>query len=220
MLEITRRAWTPALDGAPWDDEIARQKELARAVALFVESFAFLQKIGSPSPIGIVSGLAGFAALALGQGQFGRAAQLYGAAEAVRAAADVGLAPIACAECERNIATLRRRLDDITFARAWAEGRAMTYEAAVAYALEAGLYSGEALPWLAAVAAEPVETLTPRELEILRLIAEGLSNREIACAIIMSVGTIKWYTGQIYSKLQVRGRTQAIARARAVGLLP
>lgn len=67
--------------------------------------------------------------------------------------------------------------------------------------------------------AEPLESLTVRELEILRRVANGLSNQEIAYALHMSVGTIKWYTGQIYSKLQVRSRTQAIARARDLGLL-
>jgi LuxR family maltose regulon positive regulatory protein len=61
--------------------------------------------------------------------------------------------------------------------------------------------------------------LNARELEVLRLVADGLSNREIAQRLIMSPGTIKWYTSQIYSKLQVRGRTQALARARELRLL-
>jgi LuxR family maltose regulon positive regulatory protein len=63
------------------------------------------------------------------------------------------------------------------------------------------------------------EPLSERELEILRLIAEGLSNQAIADRVILSLGTIKWYSGQIYSKLDVRTRTQAIARARALKLL-
>jgi predicted ATPase/DNA-binding CsgD family transcriptional regulator len=62
------------------------------------------------------------------------------------------------------------------------------------------------------------EPLSERELEILRLIAEGLTNQAIADRLILSLGTIKWYTGQIYSKLDVRTRTQAIARARALKL--
>jgi LuxR family maltose regulon positive regulatory protein len=64
-----------------------------------------------------------------------------------------------------------------------------------------------------------VEPLSERELEILRLIAEGLTNQAIADCLILSLGTIKWYTGQIYSKLGVRTRTQAIARARALKLI-
>lgn len=79
-----------------------------------------------------------------------------------------------------------------------------------------------ARPESAPVAATPglADLLRERELEILRFIAEGLSNQEIAQRLVMSVGTIKWYTGQIYSKLAVRGRTQAIARARELKLLP
>ena len=180
------------------------------AVALFVESFALLQKFGTP--LGIASGLTGFAALAQSQGQLGRATRLFGAAEALRASAGTRLAPVAHAEFDRNTVALRAQLGEAPFAAAWAEGQAMTRAAAVAYALDAA-------PTLA-TPSELVEPLTARELEILRLIAEGLSNREIACQLSMSVGTIKWYTGQIYGKLQVRGRTQAIARARAVGLLP
>jgi ATP/maltotriose-dependent transcriptional regulator MalT len=65
-----------------------------------------------------------------------------------------------------------------------------------------------------------VEALTEREQEVLHLIAEGYANQAIAEALTLSLGTIKWYTTQIYSKLAVRGRTQALARARELRLLP
>src|SRR5262245_24314069 len=64
-----------------------------------------------------------------------------------------------------------------------------------------------------------VERLTQRELEILRLIADGLSNGEIAERLVITLGTAKWYTKQIYSKLNVGSRTQAVALARTAGLL-
>jgi predicted ATPase/DNA-binding CsgD family transcriptional regulator len=63
-----------------------------------------------------------------------------------------------------------------------------------------------------------VEPLSARELEILHLIAEGLSNREIAQKLFLSLETIKWHNRQIYSKLGVNNRTQAVARAREFGL--
>ena len=63
------------------------------------------------------------------------------------------------------------------------------------------------------------EALSSRELEIVRLLAEGLSNREIAKHLILSLDTIKWYNNQIYSKLAVGSRTQAVAKARNNGLL-
>ena len=63
------------------------------------------------------------------------------------------------------------------------------------------------------------DALTARELEILRLVAAGKTNREIARQLIYSLGTVKWYTSRIYSKLQVKNRIQAVAYARDMGLL-
>ena len=65
-----------------------------------------------------------------------------------------------------------------------------------------------------------VEPLTGRELELLRLIDAGLSNGAIAERLVITVGTVKWYLNHLYAKLAVRGRTEALARARALGLLP
>jgi predicted ATPase/DNA-binding CsgD family transcriptional regulator len=64
-----------------------------------------------------------------------------------------------------------------------------------------------------------VEPLTARELEVLQLIADGLTNQQIAEELILSVGTVKFYTGQIYGKLQVHSRTQAVARGRELNML-
>jgi len=61
-------------------------------------------------------------------------------------------------------------------------------------------------------------SLTARELEVLGHIADGLSNREIAHELTLTLGTVKWHTRQIYNKLGVNSRTQAVAHAQAVGL--
>src|SRR5262249_200544 len=61
--------------------------------------------------------------------------------------------------------------------------------------------------------------LSKRAAEILRLLAEGMSDREIAERLVMTVGTVKWYNRQIYRTLGVGSRTQAIASAKARGLL-
>ena len=64
-----------------------------------------------------------------------------------------------------------------------------------------------------------VDPLSERELEILRLIALGSSNPEIAEELVLAIGTVKSHTGNIYSKLGVRNRTEAVACARELNLL-
>ena len=64
-----------------------------------------------------------------------------------------------------------------------------------------------------------VEPLTQREREILGLLADGLTNREIADRLYLSSETIKWYNKQIYGKLGVSNRTQAASRAQESDLL-
>src|SRR5262249_31599905 len=63
------------------------------------------------------------------------------------------------------------------------------------------------------------EPLTERELEILRLMSEGASNKEIAARLHLSGGTVRWYTQQIYVKLDAHSRYKAIERARQLQLL-
>jgi len=58
-----------------------------------------------------------------------------------------------------------------------------------------------------------VEPLTDRELEVLGLMAAGFSNKEIAEKLVVSIGTVKAHTHSIYGKLDVQGRTKAVARA-------
>lgn len=64
-----------------------------------------------------------------------------------------------------------------------------------------------------------IEPLSQREQEVLRLVAEGLSTREIAETLVVTVGTAKSHLNHIYRKLDAHSRTQAIVRARALGLL-
>src|SRR5690242_14506908 len=63
------------------------------------------------------------------------------------------------------------------------------------------------------------DNLTQREYDILRLLDEGLSDREIATRLVITVSTVKWYNRQIYGKLAVSNRTQVINRAHKLGLL-
>jgi DNA-binding CsgD family transcriptional regulator len=61
--------------------------------------------------------------------------------------------------------------------------------------------------------------ITPREYEILTLIAEGLSNREIAARLFVSENTVKTHSSRLFDKLQARRRTQAVQLAKAAGLI-
>jgi len=64
-----------------------------------------------------------------------------------------------------------------------------------------------------------VEAITPCELDVLQLMAEGLSNAEIARRLYLTVNTLKAHTNSIYGKLDVHSRLQAVNRARVLGLL-
>jgi LuxR family transcriptional regulator, maltose regulon positive regulatory protein len=64
-----------------------------------------------------------------------------------------------------------------------------------------------------------VEPLSDRELEVLHWLAAGLSNPEIGARLVISLSTVKGHTANIYSKLGVNSRTQAVAKARELGIL-
>jgi len=89
-------------------------------------------------------------------------------------------------------------------------------------------YTHRLLKILHSLAAEPVpseghsriaEPLSERELKVLNLLADGLSNKEIASQLCIELRTVKWHTGNIFGKLNVKNRTQAVARARDLNLL-
>ena len=64
-----------------------------------------------------------------------------------------------------------------------------------------------------------IEQLSRRELEVLRLVAQGLSNHEISERLFLALSTVKGHNLKIFEKLQVKSRTEAIVRARELGLL-
>ncbi|MGB3544028.1 response regulator transcription factor, partial [Rubrivirga sp.] len=64
-----------------------------------------------------------------------------------------------------------------------------------------------------------LQSLTPREVEIVRLVATGMTNAEIADHLFVSTATVKRHVANVYGKLDVRNRTEAAARARDLGLL-
>jgi LuxR family maltose regulon positive regulatory protein len=122
---------------------------------------------------------------------------------------------------------LEAELEAEVFARAKQRGEANELEAVIA-ALIAEFEPGEVDSQMAAGPASAgasgsgaalVEPLSPREMEVLALVAEGLSNREIAQQLVVTVGAVKKHINNIFGKLQAHSRTQAVARARELNLL-
>jgi LuxR family maltose regulon positive regulatory protein len=72
---------------------------------------------------------------------------------------------------------------------------------------------------IAVVPQSLIEPLSDRELEVLRLAADGLSNREIAGQLCLAQSTVKSHLNTIFRKLDAKNRTQAVAQARQLGLL-
>jgi LuxR family maltose regulon positive regulatory protein len=105
--------------------------------------------------------------------------------------------------------------------KAEALGRMPDYAGKLLAAFKAGEHKREdqsAPP--AGPAAQPLlEPLSPRELEVLQLIAQGLSNQEISERLVLALETVKGHNKKIFGKLQVQRRTEAVARARELGLL-
>ena len=96
------------------------------------------------------------------------------------------------------------------------------YTARLLEAFAAEERKGQAERQPAGAAAEQllVEPLSPREVEILQLVADGLSDREIGERLFLALDTVKGHNRRIFEKLQVQRRTEAIAKARALNLLP
>ena len=92
----------------------------------------------------------------------------------------------------------------------------------VAEAEEADVVVSERVIATAAPATVPREgaALTPRELDVLRLVAQGLGNKEIAAELDLSAHTVKYHLASVLAKLGARSRTEAVSRGIRTGLLP
>jgi len=161
----------------------------------------------------MASVLEGLAEMVAAQGKSAWAARLWGAAESLRETMGTPLPPMYHADYKRSIADARARLGEKAFATAWAEGRAMSPEQAFAVQEPATIPTpapaGQPSPPPVMARATYPDGLTAREAEVLRLVAQGLKDTEVAEQLIISPRTVHAHLVSIYSKLGVTSRNAA-----------
>ena len=187
------------------------QQDAALARSRLTESLQLSRATGQR--LAVARGLEAFAQLSACQGQHARAARLAGAAQAFRSA--IGAWPASGARLDKLLEPTRKLLGEQAANALLADGAAMTPEEAVRYATDPG---EEAPPSDVPVAAAAVRSpggsvLTPREWEISKLIARGLSNRAIADELVISPATAARHVANILTKLGFSSRAQVAAWA-------
>ncbi len=194
------------------------QNDLGKAADLYEESLALAWDIGL-KPL-VISGLEGIACVAGAKGEAERAAQLWGAAEALREAKGIPRDPDWLAEADARISAVRSGLGEEAWEAAWAEGRAMPMEQAIEYALSQEKTSTPiSLPPKRPSADEPPATLTRREREVAVLVTRGLTNRQIAKELFISERTVDHHVERILKKLGLPSR-EVVASRLAASRLP
>jgi DNA-binding NarL/FixJ family response regulator len=178
---------------------------------------------------GLATVLSNLAVIAERRGAWEQAARLHGATEAIAEAvgsAGLGLSPIEQAACDASVAATRAELGDHAFAAAVAAGRAMPPEQAAADVLSgtepmaAAEPTGAPLPTAARPAPDgQPNPLTRREREVAALVARGLTDRQVAEALVITEGTVGVHLTNIFSKLDLHSRAQLAVWAAEHGLL-
>ena len=185
-----------------------------QAMETFKEGLHLSQKLGDK--LFNAYCLLGLAGAEAGGGRLTRAARLWGAVEALQEG--TGIAAVSASalvrtvyDYEGRLAAARAQLDEAAWEAAWAEGRAMTPEEAMEYALK----TEEPVPSSKGEKGE----LSKRELEVLRLVAEGLTNPQVADRLYVSPRTVGFHLRSIYRKLGVPSRAAAAKAAFEQGLI-
>ena len=168
------------------------------------------------------------ARVATAYGQPLRAVQLLAAGAALRDTLGISQPPFRRATYAHLQVMLRTQLDETTFATAWAAGQALGLAQAVQYALEDLSPSVATAPAQAFATPSPspirrndsaaLDSLTNRELDVLRLIATGMTDAQVAATLILSPRTVNAHLRSIYSKLGITSRSAATRYAVDQGL--
>ena len=201
-----------------------RRGEYHRSLSYYQQSLVLNQEQAYQE--GLIEDLAGLAEMASLLGQPERAARLLGAIEALREATGIRLSPLRQVEYERTLEGIRAQGDEAAFAAAWQEGRATPLEHLVAQAVEMNDASptepkpGEVCQEARSDRpASSSQKLTARQVEVLRLLAQGLTSAQIAEQLVIGLVTVNSHVRSIYSKLGVTSRATATRYALEQNLL-
>jgi predicted ATPase/class 3 adenylate cyclase/DNA-binding CsgD family transcriptional regulator len=159
--------------------------------------------------LGVADLLEILAGLASGAGSHREAARLFGAADGVRGRTGEVRFQIYRDEYEASVVRARKSMNESDFEEAWAEGAAMSNEEAIAYAQRGrGERKRPASGWT---------SLTPTERDVVKLVCEGLANKDIATRLFVSPRTVETHLTHVYTKLGLSSRVQLAQEAARRG---
>ncbi len=192
LRALTTRARVAIAQGEPEQAERDAHDGLALAADMQARS-------------GVADTLECLAALTGDGGSAHEAARLFGAAHAIRQRIGEVRFKIYDAGYETAVASLRTALGERDFDAAWAEGAALSVDDAIAYAQRGrGQRKRPASGWA---------SLTPTELDVVRLVSEGLGNKDIATRLFVSPRTVQTHLTHVYTKLGLTSRVQLVQEA-------
>ncbi len=191
--------------------------DFARAARLYQESLVL--RAEDRDVAGIADSLVGLANVRAGGGWPERAARLLGAAEGQYRRHALAFTVEVAASFEEARAAIRARLDEPAFTLAWREGQEAALADIIAEAAAAAVeFDGPTIMGRGNGAQNPLG-LSPREVEVLRLLVIGCSDREIADQLFISPRTASKHVAAVLAKLEVSSRAAAAARAVRDGLV-
>jgi len=194
-IALTTRARVAVAQGDP--NQAERDAHDALECSVSVEAYT-----GAPDVFEVL------ADLAAGAGSYREAARLFGAADRIRRSGEARF-KVYDTEYRIAVAAVRNSLNDNDFNAAWAEGAAMSTVDAIAYAQRGrGERKRPSSGWA---------SLTPTELDVVRLVAEGIPNKDIAARLFVSPRTVQSHLRHVYNKLGLTSRVQLAQEAARHG---
>jgi predicted ATPase/class 3 adenylate cyclase/DNA-binding CsgD family transcriptional regulator len=191
-MALTTRARVAIAAGEPGAAESDAHEALTRAAE--IEGYLLVPDI-----------LECLAVVAGESGSHREAARLFGAAEAIRLRIGAVRFKIYDAGYQASVAALRDAMGEKDFESAWAEGTALSTEEAIGYAQRGrGQRRRPTTGW---------ESLTPTEHDVVRLVSEGLANKDIATRLFVSPRTVQTHLTHVYTKLGLTSRVQLVQEA-------